>query len=111
MDNRIVLGPVPRPMHHDTVSRSIALELLQVIGESRERVHLDRRRRIAQLLPLGNARRLLISLESYEPQRLIVPVYPLIIENEERRLFGMSGHESRAPSNISATCITRTRVL
>ncbi len=71
-------------------------------------MHLDRSRRLAQHLPLRDACGLPVALEAHEPQRLIVPVYPLVIEDEERRFLGVSGHESLAPSRISATCMTRS---
>ncbi len=110
MDYGVVLGGIARPVDLDAVGDGVALELLQIIGEARERMHLDGSGGVAQHLPLRDAGGLTVTLEADEPQRIIVPVNPLIIEDEERRFVRVSGHESLAVSSISATCMTRTGI-
>ena len=102
---------VARPVDLHPICECVALKLFQVIGQMREHMHLNRSCGIAKLLPLRDALCLTVALEAHEPQCLIVPVNPLVVEDEERRFFRVSGYESLAFSRISATCITRSGIL
>ena len=89
-------------------ARALALELLEVLGEPRERVELDPRGGVAERLPVGHGRRGAVALRPHEPERLVVPVGALVVEDEGPRLLRVEvdHRDSRAFSSISATCTT-----
>jgi hypothetical protein len=66
----------------------VALELLQGVGEPRQRVALDPGRRDAQRLPVGHRRRRGVALLADPPHRLVVPVQAVIVGDEPRGASG-----------------------
>ena len=78
VDDLVVLAGVARPMHVRAIVLGLGFELLEIISEVRQRMLLDRRGEVAQLLPFGDAVRLPIALEPQVPE-------PPVVEFEMRR--------------------------
>src|SRR5512137_3777 len=108
VDDPVVLGAVPGPVHLDPIGGGLPLEFLEVFGQPGERVCLDALGGAAQRLPLRNGGGGPVALHPDEPERLVVPVGPLVVLHEGPRLLGMGvdHRESLAFSSISATCTT-----
>ena len=106
-DDRVRLGAVARPVHDAARARHARLEPLELLGERRHRVRLDRRAGVAQRLPvveLGDGVR---ALDPDRRRRLAEVAAQLRVgERGARRLREAGAHSCAA--RISAKCITRT---
>src|SRR5271157_1195980 len=108
MDNQVVFFCITGPVYCDPTGTRIAFELLEVVGELRECMVLDRCSGLSEPFPIGNASGLTIALSPHKPQCFVVPVGTRLIGCKQSGPFRMPDHDNLAGSNISATCITRS---
>jgi hypothetical protein len=111
----VVLAGVARPVHLRPQPDGVALELLEIVAEPRERMGLDLRRQPAQLFPFRDDGRSDVALLAHEPHRGVVPLEPRLVADEELRALRMRqfahGRASRprvASASTSAMCCVRS---
>src|SRR5207245_8462244 len=88
----VVLVRIPRPVDARSTRRGVALELLEVVGEARERVSLDPGSLLAQLLPLGQGRGGAVALLPHPPYGLVVPGTARLVDEEQGGALGVRAH-------------------
>ena len=99
----VVLGRIARPVHDHAVGGGVALELLEVVGEVRERVFLHAGGERAQRFPLGHLLALVVALLPQVPQALVVELDVVRGRDELRRRFGVvDAFHALAPFNTCA---------
>src|SRR5215216_3331121 len=90
-------------MDPDAIGGCLALELLEIVGEMRERMLLDLRCQLAQLFPFGDMMRLAVALLAQIPEPGVVKRLVLLACDETRGGFRMvEAPHSRAPFRICA---------
>ena len=92
-DDLVHRGAVRRPMHHHAVGRGVALELLEVVAQTAQRVELDLRGGAPQRLPLGNALHHAVALLAHGVERPVVPRHAFGVGDEVPCGFGMRTHD------------------
>ena len=92
MDDAVVLGPIPRPVDVDAVGPRLRLELLEIVAKVRERVLLDGRCQLAQLLPFDKAVHLPVTLLAQVPEAFVMHLrMARRIDETHRRLVVIDG--------------------
>jgi len=89
--DRVVLGGIAGPVDARAQRDRVALEVLEVVRQPRQRVPLDPRGCLAQRLPAGDRGRGSVALLAHPPDGLIMPVNPRVVGDEARRGAGMIG--------------------
>ena len=87
-DDPVMLGAVSRPMDLNAVGLGIPFELVEVFIEPAQRVLLDARGKLPQLLPLGNGERLPVPLLTQVPKPLVVH---LLVLRRRKKMLGRLG--------------------
>ena len=92
VDDRVVLLGIARPMDVGAELGRVLLELFEVLVQVRERVFLDLRRQLAEVVPLGHAGDRLVAILAHPPDEAVVGGLVHFQGDEPRGpLFGIHG--------------------